>query len=87
MNYLDLCTPALVYLVVALIVVAIDIGIGKKSYALLLARMLVVSAVTYALNHVCIKYSTRTSWYLLAFMWFGLPLLFILITILAFKAH
>lgn len=70
----DLCMPAIVYLVLAIIGTLSDLAEEKRFHAMkLLLNVVVISAVTYALNYICQKYSTRYSWYTLAVLAF-LPL-------------
>ncbi len=87
MRFMDLCMPALVYLVIALLVAAFDFGKGKKGFIALIMNLLFIGLITYALNYLCIRYSVRTSWYVLAALWIGLPLLLVLLTLLAIRKH
>ncbi len=80
---LNLCTPALVYLIVSLVGTLLNYRdtpakINAKSSIVSLA---VIALITYLLNEVCIRYSVRYSWYVLAGL-FIIPLFFALITII-----
>ena len=73
---LNLCTPAIVYLVLALLgTIGEIIGKNKKTNAFgLIINILVIGIITYGLNYICNKYSVRYSWYTLAVL-ILLPLL------------
>lgn len=64
---MDLCMPAIVYLVLALIGTLSDLAEDKRFHVMnLLLNLVVVAGVTFGLNYICHKYSTRYSWYTLA---------------------
>jgi hypothetical protein len=72
---INLCTPAIVYLVLAIIGTLSEILQESKFNAVkFFMNMLIIAAITIGLNYVCNKYSTRASWYTLAALIF-LPLL------------
>ncbi len=72
---LRLCTPAIVYLVLAILGTLSDFFQKSKfNLGKFLMNLLIIGAITYGLNWVCNKYSTRASWYTLAALIF-LPLL------------
>jgi hypothetical protein len=72
---LNLCTPAIVYLVLAIIGTLSELSKESRfNMAKFLMNVVIIGALTYGLNYVCNKYSTRASWYTLAALIF-LPLL------------
>lgn len=81
MRFPNLCMPALVYLVIALLGALMDFSKKRKPLAHLLVSLIIIALITYALNYVCLRYSTRTSWYILAAMVL-LPVLLGLLTVL-----
>lgn len=71
---IDLCMPAMVYMVLALIGTMSDLAEDKRFHLVkLLMNLVVIAVVTYGLNFVCRKYATRYAWYTLAVLAF-LPL-------------
>jgi hypothetical protein len=71
MNFkLDLCIPAIVYLVLSLLGLLSDFIKQKKSMKKnvpdLLINLIIIGLITYVLNYVCVRYSVTTSWYILA---------------------
>lgn len=81
----NLCSPAVVYLILALIGTFGELyQRGKFNVAKFLMNVGIIAVVTYGLNWVCKKYSTRASWYTLAVLVF-LPLLFALTMFLSRK--
>lgn len=81
MNF-NLCTPAIVYLVLALLGTIGEIARKKKMSAGLIINFIIIGLITYGLNYICTKYSVRYSWYTLAVLIF-LPLLLALTFFLA----
>lgn len=81
MRFMNLCMPALVYLVIALFGAFMDFSKNRKPFTGLVISLLVISLITYALNYVCKRYSVRTSWYVLAAM-FLFPVLLAFLTVL-----
>lgn len=80
MQFPNLCTPALVYLVLALIGILGQISqrpakLNGPSVVSFIAKLIVVGLITYGLDYVCKKYSARYSWYILAFIFLPLILL------------
>ena len=72
---MQLCTPAIVYLVLAIIGTLSELSTGSRfNMAKFLMNLVIIGVLTYGLNYVCNKYSTRASWYTLAALIF-LPLL------------
>jgi hypothetical protein len=72
---IQLCTPAIVYLVLAVIGTLSELSKESRfNMAKFLMNVVIIGALTYGLNYVCNKYSTRASWYTLAALVF-LPLL------------
>jgi hypothetical protein len=72
---LKLCTPAIVYLVLAILGTLSDFSQKSKfNLGKFLMNLVIIAILTYGLNYVCKKYSTRASWYTLAALIF-LPLL------------
>jgi hypothetical protein len=72
---MQLCAPAIVYLVLAVIGTLMELSKESRfNMAKFLMNLVIIGALTYGLNWVCNKYSTRASWYTLAALIF-LPLL------------
>jgi hypothetical protein len=72
---MKLCAPAIVYLVLAIIGTLMELSKESRfNMAKFLMNLVIIAAITYGLNWVCNKYSTRASWYTLAALIF-LPLL------------
>lgn len=82
MNFkLDLCMPAIVYLVLAVLGVFMDFSEKRKTIVNLIVSFIIICLITYALNYVCRRYSVRTSWYILAAMVL-IPIILALVTVL-----
>ena len=70
-----LCTPALVYLVIGLVIAAVNIVTkGKMIFKLKLIPKFVFGLafmlfITYLLDYVCKIYGVTNSWYALAFIY------------------
>ena len=84
----NLCMPAVVYLVLAIIGTLLEFERKKKrlngpGIAGLVANFLIIGLITYLLDYICKKYSTRYAWYALALLIF-LPLILALTFFIAF---
>lgn len=82
----NLCMPALVYLVIAILGALMDFSKKRKPMTHLLFSFVIIALITYALNYVCLRYSVRTSWYVLAAMVL-LPILMGLFTVMMIAKH
>ncbi len=57
MKFIELCTPALIYLVITILLAAFYFGKGKKGFITLIVNLLFVGLITYALNYICTRCS------------------------------
>jgi amino acid transporter len=82
---MDLCMPAIVYLVLAVLGFFSNFVKKRKSISKripeVLINLIIIGLITYALNYVCRRYSVKTSWYILAAM-ILIPIILALITVL-----
>jgi hypothetical protein len=83
----ELCMPAIVYLALALIGLASNIVRKKMKFSLalilaVLMNLIIVGLITYGLDYVCKRYSTRYAWYALAAL-MVLPILLLITFTLA----
>lgn len=79
---MDLCTPAIVYLVFSILVFLFDLVTTKVNIITAVIRLLFIGLITYGFNYICNKYSVRASWYTLAFIFLLLPVLLVMATML-----
>jgi len=64
MRLTDLCTPALIYFLIAVVGLAAALLMGLVSIPLLLVKVLFVVIWTWFLNFLCSKNYTGISWFL-----------------------
>lgn len=62
---MNICTPSLIYLVVALCWVSLSIAIEKNTICKTIVKLIMVACITYVLNYICKKYSVSVAWYIL----------------------